>query len=52
MISDEINCTDSMEPKAVYKTDGAIMGGTVEKHLFLYTEKLRGSNSLRIDVNI
>lgn len=52
MISDEINGTDSMEPEVVCKTDGAIIGGTVEKHLFLYTEKLIGGDSLRIDVNI
>lgn len=52
MISDEINCTGSMEPEVVCKMDGVIIGGTVEKHLFLYTEKLTGSDSLRIDINI
>lgn len=41
MISDHINCTDSTEPKVVYKTDGAIIGGKVEKHLFLYAEKIK-----------
>lgn len=52
MISDEINRTDWIEPEVVCKMDGAIIGGTVEKHLFLYTEKLTGSDSLRIDINI
>lgn len=52
MISDEINCTGLMKPEVVCKTDGAIIRGTVEKHLFLYTEELRGGGSLRVDVNI
>lgn len=41
MISVQINCTDSMEPGVAYKMDGAVIGGSVEKHLFLYAEKIK-----------
>lgn len=52
MISDNISCMDLMEPEVAYKMDGAIIGGKVEKRLFLYIEKLRDSESLKTDVNI
>lgn len=37
----QTNCADPMEPEVGFKTDGAIIGGKVEKHLFLYTEKIK-----------
>lgn len=52
MISDDINCTDLVEPEVMCKMNGTVIRGKVKKYLFLHTEKVRGSNSLRMDVNI
>lgn len=41
-----------MVPEVAYKMDGAIIGGKVKKHLFLYFEKLRDGDSLKMIVNI
>lgn len=47
MISDHTNCTDSMEPEVVNKTNDAIIGRKASKYFFLCIGKLRGRGGLR-----
>lgn len=47
MISDHINCADSMEPRVVNKTDDAVVGRKAPKYFFVCTGKWRGRGGLR-----